>query len=68
MHRINVRFQSQQGEPMLEATFLNEPLAGRLHFLCENFAPILRYPYEMIGDWVVGPRVLPVCRVLFIGV
>ena len=68
MHRINVRLQSQQGKPMLEATFLNERLTGNFPFARENFAPILRYPYEMIGDWVVGPRVLPVCRVLFIGV
>lgn len=52
---VNVRFQRQQGEPMPDAAFLNESLAGNFHFARENLAPILRYPHEMIGDLVVCP-------------
>jgi hypothetical protein len=51
---INVRLQSEQGESMRDATFLNARLTGHFPFARENLAPILRYPYEMIGDLVVG--------------
>ncbi|HUW98565.1 MAG TPA: transposase [Acidiferrobacter sp.] len=40
---------------MLDATFRDERLTGNFRFARENFAPILRYPYEMIGDLLVGP-------------
>ena len=43
---------------MLDAAFLNERLTGHFHFACENLAPILWYPYEMIGDLVVCPACL----------
>ena len=68
MDMVNVRLQSQQCESMLDAALLDEFFAGCFYFARENLAPIFRYPYEMRGDLGVGPRVLPVCRVLFIGV
>jgi len=62
MHVVNVRFQSQQGESLRDAAFFDESFAGHgpcgpqgFPFTCENLAPILWYPYEMIGDLVVRP-------------
>lgn len=52
---VNIRFQSQQGESVLNAALLDKRLAGNFHFACENLAPIFRYPYEMIGDLIVCP-------------
>ena len=55
MPMVNVRFQGQQGEPLLDAIFRNERLTGPLHFVRENRAPIPRYPPAVIRDGIGRP-------------